>query len=467
MLKSLIPVIPLFIFTFSLFSQENPFYAPGDPSEVLGHLNQQSFVDTNLVVQGVWSRINDLPKALVGVNSYYYSVTNKIFICGGADLNALPTDTCWWYDVASGSYQAAPVLPQGRWFGKLVRVKDNLYLVGSINNTFTSPDGIIFKYSLLQNQWTIADTMPAPFLQESAVCVLNDSLIYTIGGSINGYAGARNLTRIYNPALNTWRNTSSFPVNITTSHAELNVIETDTSIFVVGGYNAGNLNTVYRGVIYVQDPDTTIITWGLFGNSPFDRGVYRVAGAKWNDYMLFGPAMNINTSINSIWGLTFLNDSAVWTRFSPLSGDTAANISSFATVTGIDSNYFYLFGGFKNPSVLNTAQKYSFITPPPIGIIISNNIPHKFKLYQNYPNPFNPVTKIRFDLPPGYSSSGNLISLKIFDILGRLIAGYQYSDLKGGSYEIEFNGKNISSGVYFYKLETGSFAQTRKMLMIK
>ena len=202
MLNKIIPFLVLLFVTVSILSQENPFYAPGNPDSYVQQYPQPSYLDTNLIVQGVWSRLNNLPKALIGVNAYYYQPTNKIFICGGSDQNSVPNDTCWWYDVTAGTYQQAAFLPQGRWSGKLVRVKENLYLVSSIDSTFSSADGLIFKYSLQQNTWVVADTMPAPFVHESAVCVINDSLIVMIGGSTGGFLNPRNYVTIYDPASN-------------------------------------------------------------------------------------------------------------------------------------------------------------------------------------------------------------------------------------------------------------------------
>ena len=88
--------------------------------------------------------------------------------------------------------------------------------------------------------------------------------------------------------------------------------------------------------------------------------------------------------------------------------------------------------------------------------------PLDFYLFQNYPNPFNPVTKIRYDLP-----SDGKVSIKIYDINGRLISTLVNENKTAGRYEMEFNGDNLSSGVYYYKIESGSFYKVRKMLLIK
>src|SRR4030095_12429146 len=99
---------------------------------------------------------------------------------------------------------------------------------------------------------------------------------------------------------------------------------------------------------------------------------------------------------------------------------------------------------------------------------ISTQIPETFNLYQNYPNPFNPVTKIKFDIPPvktGFKPVSTL--LVIYDALGREIAVLVNEKLKAGEYSVDWNGINNPSGVYFMKLTAGSYAETRKMVLIK
>ncbi|HMS33377.1 MAG TPA: T9SS type A sorting domain-containing protein [Ignavibacteria bacterium] len=81
---------------------------------------------------------------------------------------------------------------------------------------------------------------------------------------------------------------------------------------------------------------------------------------------------------------------------------------------------------------------------------------------QNYPNPFNPVTQFQF----GISKSG-FVSLKVYDALGKEVAVMVNEKLSPGSYDIEFNGADLPSGVYYYKLESANFNQTRKMLILK
>ncbi|HMS64080.1 MAG TPA: T9SS type A sorting domain-containing protein [Ignavibacteria bacterium] len=89
----------------------------------------------------------------------------------------------------------------------------------------------------------------------------------------------------------------------------------------------------------------------------------------------------------------------------------------------------------------------------------------KFSLSQNYPNPFNPGTKINYELSA--SGGGNFISLKVYDILGNEIATLVNQKQNAGSYSVDFDGRNLSSGIYFYTFETNDFKETRSMLLIK
>jgi len=91
-----------------------------------------------------------------------------------------------------------------------------------------------------------------------------------------------------------------------------------------------------------------------------------------------------------------------------------------------------------------------------------------FKLSQNYPNPFNPSTTIKFSLPVTLSGDeGSFVTLKIYNALGEEVAVLLDKELTTGTYEVEWNASNIPSGVYFYQLKTGSFVQTKKMILMK
>jgi photosystem II stability/assembly factor-like uncharacterized protein len=99
---------------------------------------------------------------------------------------------------------------------------------------------------------------------------------------------------------------------------------------------------------------------------------------------------------------------------------------------------------------------------------IGNEISKNYFLSQNYPNPFNPTTKIKFDIPSVRVGQTFLsVILKIYDITGKEIQTLVNESLKPGTYEVTFDGSNLLSGVYFYKLTSESFAETKKMILLK
>jgi alpha-L-fucosidase len=96
-----------------------------------------------------------------------------------------------------------------------------------------------------------------------------------------------------------------------------------------------------------------------------------------------------------------------------------------------------------------------------------NKISDKYTLYQNYPNPFNSSTIFKFDLPSFHNRLKSPVQLKIYDILGREVKTLINENLSSGSYNITFDAKEFASGIYFFKLTTGDFSNTRKMTIVK
>ncbi|NOS86393.1 MAG: T9SS type A sorting domain-containing protein [Ignavibacteria bacterium] len=94
--------------------------------------------------------------------------------------------------------------------------------------------------------------------------------------------------------------------------------------------------------------------------------------------------------------------------------------------------------------------------------IISTNVPYNYSLSSNYPNPFNPQTKIKFAVP-----KASIVKLIIYDMRGSEVATLVNEELKPGTYEADWDGSNFSSGVYFYKIITDDFVETKKMVLMK
>lgn len=142
-----------------------------------------------------------------------------------------------------------------------------------------------------------------------------------------------------------------------------------------------------------------------------------------------------------------------------VAGDSVRCIWKVSAYNGIDSIT-------SNPLIVTLVRSV-------IGIKqISSNVPNTFSLEQNYPNPFNPSTKIRFSIPSFISpleggKGGDIVKLLIYDILGKEVAILVNEAVKPGTYEVEWDASNYPSGVYFYRIVTEGFTDTKRMLLIK
>ncbi|HEY3250234.1 MAG TPA: T9SS type A sorting domain-containing protein [Ignavibacteria bacterium] len=170
-------------------------------------------------------------------------------------------------------------------------------------------------------------------------------------------------------------------------------------------------------------------------------------------------------------------DGNAWAKLGPGPGpDNAVYALEIYSNNLVAGGSFITAGGV----TLNYIASLQYL---PIGITpISNNVPKSFSLFQNYPNPFNPVTKVRFQIPllrdlpaevsaqAGVSADGGrgvLTELTIYDLLGREIAILVNEQLQPGTYEVSFDGSSFSSGIYFYRLSTGDYTESKKMILIK
>ncbi|MCX6174216.1 MAG: T9SS type A sorting domain-containing protein [Ignavibacteriales bacterium] len=111
---------------------------------------------------------------------------------------------------------------------------------------------------------------------------------------------------------------------------------------------------------------------------------------------------------------------------------------------------------------LDAQQAYNDFFNIPTSIENNSNVPTRYSLSQNYPNPFNPTTKIRYDIP-----KQTHVKLIVYDILGRELEKLVDKEMQSGSYEAIFDGKNLPSGVYFYRITTKEFSQTKKFVLMK
>ena len=225
--------------------------------------------------------------------------------------------------------------------------------------------------------------------------------------------------------------------------------------FYVAGYNNQTMNGFK---VKIQNTSQTSITG--FVNSGWSityDGVYAIEGSGWRDIVLQAPFYWDGGS-NLLIEICYNNSS--FTNYSNVLATSAPGMtwSQYMDLPTGDGCVDFTAGNLVAPR-----PNICFNIQPLSGTGNSNaGIPKDYSLYQNYPNPFNPTTKIRFDNP----KSGN-VTLKVYDLLGKEVALLVNETKQAGSYIVDFNGQNLSSGVYFYKLESGNYTDVKRMILIR
>lgn len=169
---------------------------------------------------------------------------------------------------------------------------------------------------------------------------------------------------------------------------------------------------------------------------------------------------NVRSMLNGPTG-EFLNTSADWNANEMYT----KNISTVIDPSWVTANCRIVAFVYQDNAVLalaNVEQAIEENVLGTVGISNNNNEPDNYSLSQNYPNPFNPTTNIKFSIP-----KEGKVSFKVYDIFGKEIANYIDGVLQRGTYNVEFDGANLSSGVYFYVLKTDNFFEKKKMVLLK
>ena len=161
---------------------------------------------------------------------------------------------------------------------------------------------------------------------------------------------------------------------------------------------------------------------------------------------------------NSSNGLLHLNQSFMETKDGGASWFDSNMDYPFEYVSRLEvteaGNYLAVSGG---NLLFNTSKNSINIQP-----LKYNLSKEKFTLFQNSPNPFNPCTVIRYEI-----KNSGFVSLKIYDILGKEVVTLVNKKLSPGNYKVNFNAENLTSGIYFYRLQSNNFQQTRKMILLR
>ncbi|MEP7145414.1 MAG: T9SS type A sorting domain-containing protein [bacterium] len=178
-------------------------------------------------------------------------------------------------------------------------------------------------------------------------------------------------------------------------------------------------------------------------------------GSTWTVLIRMGASQTLSTGYNSS---PIMSTVASQSLFTPIAANQWAT-KILSMPVGTNKVRFIAKSDFGNNLYIDNITSGTITG---VGNTTLSLIPEKYELSQNYPNPFNPVTKINFSLP-----KQTQVTLKIYDILGKEVAILVNEVKPAGTYDVNFNASNISSGIYFYKIEAENFTDIKRMMLIK
>lgn len=243
--------------------------------------------------------------------------------------------------------------------------------------------------------------------------------------------------------------------------------------YVIKNTSGANITNMYAGIYMYYTPNNTS-SQNISALDTANKMGYTYNSVTTNPYLGVSLLSNQNLNfkaLNATEVLTGFTSQEKWDALSNgiVNGSLGPGINCFVVSAGpinLNNNDSVAvgFAVIKGNDLadLRTNKNAAAIKFGVIGIEqISSIVPEKFALYQNYPNPFNPSTTIKFDVP-----KSGIVKLNVFDIIGREVSSFSQM-LSPGVYKYELNDPSLASGVYFYRLQTDQFTDTKKMILLK
>ncbi|MBP9095145.1 MAG: T9SS type A sorting domain-containing protein [Ignavibacteria bacterium] len=298
----------------------------------------------------------------------------------------------------------------------------------------------------------------------------------SINGNASGYFSGNPGWPIYNPSwavttpnLNTLYNTAiTYDKGSCVLHMLRYVLQ-DTSVFFncLRSYATDTANFKFKNAITADFVARVNQVSGQDLNWFFDQWVYQPNHPVYANKYWFTNNGGSNWTVNFTAKQTQAAPSAAFFKM-PMEikitfvggTDTTIRIMNDVNNQQFTFNFNKQPNGFEFDPGRNIVLKAGTTT---IGVEnISSEIPGTYSLKQNYPNPFNPVTNINFSIP-----KQSFVKITIYDNLGRVVNQLVNGIYTAGSYKVDFDGTNLSSGLYFYRIEAGSFVETKSMVLTK
>jgi hypothetical protein len=238
----------------------------------------------------------------------------------------------------------------------------------------------------------------------------------------------------------------------------------------------GEMQTAYNDAV-ARPADSTELYAGDLKGRTLTHGVYKWSG----NVQVSAGSVTFSGNATDVWILQIAGNFDLVGAVALGGGAQAKNIffqvagivklESGAAMQGVilcKTQIVMITGASLNPGIALaqtqvTLQANTIVSPGNLTAVNNNStIPHKFALEQNYPNPFNPSTRIQYSL--GIATQ---VSLTVYNLLGQEVAALVNGRQEASTYTVSFNALNLSSGVYLYRLDAGSFVSMKKLVLMK
>ncbi len=383
---------------------------------------------------------------------------DTIYVAGGSSSGA-PSSVFYKYSIYGNNWSTGNGTPVAKAGGDLVACRNKIYYIGGGNTAIATGTSETYVYDPATGSWSSLADIPTPVTGNVAECY-NDSLIYCMLGGWNTY---ETLIQVYNVNTNVWSQATQIPSGNGRRCFAGGLL--GNKLFVCAGFSSVFRNDFWIGTINPANP--LQITWTQKPNISVPTSRPGGTAIMGKFYVVMGEISggSANDSV-AIWDTT----SNAWTyrdgkpiRTNNLYGSISASITYCNNRPGVK---IWCAGGSIQGQVSRPLDVFAdtclLNCSGPLTGISNNQVPVSYKLLQNYPNPFNPQTKIVFELPKAEN-----VRITITDILGRELKLLSEEKMESGIHEVTFDGSSFSSGVYFYKLEAGTFSDTKKMVLLK
>ncbi|MDX9924748.1 MAG: kelch repeat-containing protein [Ignavibacteriaceae bacterium] len=371
--------------------------------------------------------------------------TSKVIAIGGYRKKS-----CELYDPSTETWTLTDSLKTLKSGGEsITTLKDGRILV---SGGYRYPTDIHDKYTVFDSceiydpvtgKWTTAASMNMPREQHNSV-LLEDGTVLVAGGNSPNHTRT---CEIYNPTNDTWVFTDSLNEARASSAS---ILLPNGNVFISGGGSNEKSCELY---------DVTEKKWSYVGDMNYGRKEHQIYYLEKTDQLLIMGGNNRHNGYDD------------WELYNPNNFKTIEygifpmrKIFSRDNTIKLNDGRILITGGMEYESdgmpylwISKSCQILDYLTT-----VKTTTIPNSFTLLQNYPNPFNPTTKIKYFLV----KSGH-IKIIVYDALGRVVQSLINNYQNTGGYELQFNAKELPSGIYFYRLIFDGHSDTKKMLLIK